>query len=131
MFAVLTSIRFEKICLVVLLLIISSCSDPKNDAGGPCTFDSFPGAAKFTQLVPVNYFDFIPDDSTAPVSYLRNNGKDLQIYDYKGEIYSAESLSLIGISVGTVVPAIYKKILQGSCAPTLISFPTITGAYGG
>ncbi len=130
--------------LQIILLIISmnifySCSDSRG-AGGPCEFQSFPGSAQFTEIKPVTngnevYFDFIASDPTLSLKYLNNNGKNLQFSVFDGDIthyvFTDEWLSSNGISVGATISAQYEELLQGSCPPGYVSFPTITGAQGG
>ncbi len=119
--------------------ILSSCSETRG-IDGPCEFQSFPGSAQFTELKPVTdgnevYFDFIASDPTLSLKYLNNNGKNLQLSVFDGDVthyaFTNEWLNTNGISVGSSVPAQYEELRQGYCAPGFVSFPTITGAQGG
>jgi hypothetical protein len=127
------------ILLIIALSILYSCSESRS-SGGPCEFQSFPGSAQFTELKPVTNgnevpFDFIVSDPTVSVKYLNNNGKNLQLSVFDGDVkhyvFTNDWLNTNGISVGATVPAQYEELRQGSCAPGFVSFPTITGAQGG
>lgn len=139
MFNVLKAAPIQIVYLIISLNLLYACSESRG-IGGPCEFQSFPGTAEFTELKPVTngfevYFDFTLSDPTAPVRYLNNNGIGLQFSSFDGDVthtvFTDQWLTSNGVSVGVKVPAEYKELLHGSCAPGFISFPTITGASGG
>jgi len=135
----LTSTCFQIIFLIVVIFLISSCSkssDQNSSAGGTCTYASFPGTAEFTELLTVAsgvevLFDFTLSDPTAPLNCAKcfNNGKDFHL-QWNSSVPTAEWLVSNGIYTGVSLPAVYQEMQTGSCNPYMITFPTVTDAYG-
>ncbi len=130
MFTALNFVRFQFVFLIIGALFLCSCAESSDGIGGPCTYNSYPGTAVFTELAPVALFNFTLSNPTTQPTYLRNNGQGLQLYTWDGGNQTADWLATNDISVGVQVPATYQEITHGSCSPWLITFPTLTGAYG-
>ncbi len=128
---------FRQIVRLSLLFFVSasilSCgSSDSRLVGGPCTFDSMQGTAKFTALNTVPggveaYFDFTPDDPKALPRF--TNDKNRMLY-LGSRLPSSGELSSNGITVGAIFPAIREEITSGTCAPWEYTFPTLSEFYG-
>ena len=129
-------LTFPIACLIIVLSFACS-SESTQPVGGPCSYDSFPGTAKFTELIPETngvtaYFDFTLTDPEAPVTYLNSHATHLQIYSsISGGPTTTDWLIYNGISVGAEIPAVVEEIRHGACSPMIMTFPTITGAVAG
>jgi len=131
-------IRFNLICLFSFSILLVSCAgsgvDPK--VGGLCTYENFPGTAKFTELKVVPngveaHFDFTPTDPNAPTRYrIHNDDKNITLFLDGSGLPSADWLSSKGITVGSEFSSICMEERTGTCTPLMYTLTAIPGVHG-
>lgn len=117
-------------------LILSCGSCDRHPVGGPCTYDSVKGTAKFTTLNTVAggveaYFDFTPDDQSAIPRFTNDKNRKLFAGGSSPRLPTSEEITSNGITVGSILPAIRVEMTAGTCTPWGYTFTNLSTGLSG